>query len=43
LSEASGQNGKLDKVTLDQALDRILKAAQEIDQEVNDLLGEARV
>jgi hypothetical protein len=43
LSEASGQNGKLDKVALDQALDRILKAAQEIDQEVNDLLGEARV
>jgi hypothetical protein len=30
LSEASGQNGKLDKVTLDQALDRILKAARSI-------------
>jgi hypothetical protein len=42
LSEASGQNGRLDKAALDQGLDRILKAAQEINQEVNDLLVKAR-
>jgi hypothetical protein len=42
LNEAAQQNGKLDKATLNQALDRILKAAQEINQEVDDLLAKAR-
>ena len=42
LGEASGQNGKLDKVALDQALDRILKAAQQINEEVDNLLVKAR-
>jgi hypothetical protein len=42
LAEASGQNGKLDKVALDQALDRILKAAQQINEEVDNLLVKAR-
>ena len=42
LNEASEQNGKLDKATLDKALDRILKAAQEINQEVSDLLAKAQ-
>jgi hypothetical protein len=39
LNEATQQNGKLDKAALDQALDRILKAAREINREVNDLLA----
>ena len=42
LNEATQQNGKLDKAALDQALDRILKAAREINREVNDLLAKAR-
>jgi hypothetical protein len=42
LSTASRQNGKLDKAALDEALDRILKAAQEISHEVDDLLAKAR-
>ncbi|MGA2409572.1 MAG: hypothetical protein ABSG46_04170 [Candidatus Binataceae bacterium] len=42
LTEASERNGKLDKAALDQALDRILKAAQAINHEVNDLLAKAR-
>jgi hypothetical protein len=42
LNEAAQQNGKLDKATLNQALDRILKAAQQINQEVDDLLTKAR-
>ena len=42
LSEASSQNGKLDKVALEQALDRILKAARQINQEVDNLLVKAR-
>jgi uncharacterized protein Yka (UPF0111/DUF47 family) len=42
LNEASKRNGKLDKATLDEALDRILKAAQQIDHEVDDLLAKAR-
>ena len=43
LNEATQQNGKLDKAALDQALDRILKAALEINREVNDLLAKARL
>jgi hypothetical protein len=42
LNAASNRNGKLDKATVDQALDRILKAADEINREVNDLLAKAR-
>jgi hypothetical protein len=42
LNEAAQQNGKLDKAALDQALDRILKAAQEINREVADLVAKAR-
>jgi ferritin-like metal-binding protein YciE len=42
LNEASERNGKLDKAVLDEALDRILKAAQEINREVDDLLAKAR-
>ena len=42
LNDAVQRNGKLDKATLDQALDRILKAAQEINREVNALLAKAR-
>ena len=42
LNEATQQNGKLDKAALDQALDRILKAAREINREVTDLLAKAR-
>lgn len=42
LNEASQRNGKLDKAVLDEALDRILKAAQEINREVDDLLVKAR-
>lgn len=38
----SRRNGKLDKATVDQALDRILKAADEINREVDDLLAKAR-
>ena len=41
LNEASQRNGKLDKAVLDSALDRILKAAQEINREVSDLLAKA--
>jgi hypothetical protein len=42
LSDAAQQNGKLDKVALDQALDRILKSAEEINREVDELLAKAR-
>jgi hypothetical protein len=42
LNEAAQQNGKLDEAALDQALDRILKAAQEINREVADLVAKAR-
>jgi len=42
LNEAAQQNGKLDKAALNQALDRILKAAQEINHEVDALLTKAR-
>jgi hypothetical protein len=42
LNNAIQRNGKLDKKTLDEALDRILKAAREINHEVDDLLAKAR-
>ena len=42
LNDAAERNGKLDKATLDAALSRILKAAEEIDREVDDLLAKAR-
>jgi hypothetical protein len=42
LNEATQQNAKLDKAALDQALDRILKAAQEINRQGTDLLAKAR-
>jgi hypothetical protein len=40
--KASCLSGKLDKATIDRALDRILKAAEEINREVDDLLAKAR-
>ena len=42
LNDAAQQNGKLNKVALDQALDRILKSAEEINREVDELLAKAR-
>ena len=42
LTEVAHQNGKLDKATIDRSLDRILKAAQKINREVDDLLAKAR-
>jgi hypothetical protein len=42
LNDASVRNGKLDKAALDQALTRILKAAEEINREVDALLAKAR-
>jgi uncharacterized protein Yka (UPF0111/DUF47 family) len=42
LQEAEKLNGKLDKASLDQALARIVKAAEEINHEVDQLLAKAR-
>ena len=42
LNEAARHNGNLDKATVDRALDRILKAAQDINREVSDLVAKAR-
>jgi len=42
LNEGAKRNGKLDKATMDRALDRILKAAEEINREVDNLLAKAR-
>ena len=42
LNEGAKRNGKLDKATMDRALDRILKAAEEINREVDQLLAKAR-
>jgi len=42
LNEAAGRNGKMDKATMDRALSRILKAAEEINREVDALLAKAR-
>ncbi|MFI5352368.1 MAG: hypothetical protein ACHQZS_05325 [Candidatus Binatales bacterium] len=42
LTEVAHRNGKLDKATIDRSLDRILKAAQKINREVDDLLAKAR-
>ena len=42
LHEAAEHNGKLDKATLDRAWTRIVKAAEEINREVDELLTKAR-
>jgi hypothetical protein len=42
LTEGHGKNGKLDKATLERGLDRIIKAQQEINRELDDLLAKAR-
>jgi hypothetical protein len=42
LNEAAGRNGKMDRATMDRALSRILKAAEEINREVDALLAKAR-
>jgi hypothetical protein len=42
LSQAAERNGKMDKATMDRALTRILKAAEEINREVDALLVKAR-
>jgi len=42
LSKAAQHNGNLDKHALDQALTKIVKAAEEINREVDQLLTKAR-
>jgi hypothetical protein len=42
LHDAAERNAKLDKATIDRALTRIVKAAQDIDREVDELLAKAR-
>ncbi|HVN29603.1 MAG TPA: hypothetical protein VMT64_13990 [Candidatus Binataceae bacterium] len=42
LNEGAKRNGKLDKATMDRALNRILRAAEEINREVDELLAKAR-
>jgi DNA-binding IclR family transcriptional regulator len=40
--EVHGSNGKLDKETLDRSLDLMLKAADDINRELDKLLAKAR-
>lgn len=42
LAELTGKNGKLDKATVDAALDRILAAMKGINEELDELLAKAR-
>lgn len=42
LQDAAERNGKLDKATIDRALTRIVKAAEDINREVDALLAKAR-
>ncbi len=42
LTEVAERDGKLDKATIDRSLDRILKAARQINREVTRLLAKAR-
>jgi uncharacterized protein YutE (UPF0331/DUF86 family) len=42
LNSAAHRNGKLDKATIDRSLDRILKAARQINREISTLLAKAR-
>ncbi len=42
LAGASGTNGKLDKATFERGLDRILKAMDEVNRELDELLAKAR-
>jgi chorismate mutase len=42
LAEATAKNGKLDKTTVDSALDRILAAMKAINEELDQLLAKAR-
>lgn len=40
--DVHGSNGKLDKETLDRSLDLMLKAADDISRELDNLLAKAR-
>ena len=42
LNEGAQRNGKLDQATIDRSLDRILRAARQINREVTALLEKAR-
>jgi len=42
LNEATAKNGKLDKATVDSALDRILGAMKGVNEELDHLLAKAR-
>jgi hypothetical protein len=42
LNESAERDGKLDQATIDRSLDRILKAARQINREVSSLLRKAR-
>ncbi len=42
LNEGAQRNGKLDKAAMNRSLDRILKAARQINREVTSLLDKAR-
>ena len=42
LNDAFKHNGKMDKASLDRALTRIIRAAEQINREVDDLLTKAR-
>jgi len=42
LNEATAKNGKLDKATVDSALDRILGAMKGVNEELDRLLAKAR-
>jgi hypothetical protein len=42
LTEATATNGKLDKATVDSALDRILAAMKGVNEELNRLLAKVR-
>ncbi|HXW85472.1 MAG TPA: hypothetical protein VEJ86_13780 [Candidatus Binataceae bacterium] len=42
LSKTAQRNGRLDRAAIDRSMSRILKAAEEINREVSDLLEKAR-
>jgi hypothetical protein len=42
LNQAGRHNGRLDKAAVERSLDRILKAARQINREVSELLTRAR-
>lgn len=42
LADAAGGNGRLNKATVEHALDRMIKAAEEINRELDELLAKVR-